>query len=94
MSATIQDYSKSFFLLFLAAIIAISFSVQSITIGEARAEYHQAYIQATVDTSIWEIAAGVIDASSSFFETNMEYQRSPAYNRISSVHLVSRGQYQ
>lgn len=75
MSITIQDYSKRFFLLFLSALIAVSAAIQSFTIGEARAEYHQAYIQATIDTSIWEIAAGVIDASSSFFETNMEYQR-------------------
>lgn len=75
MPISLKRLSRRVFTAAVALMILVGTITSSLVTRPAEAAYHQSYIQTTVDTSIWEILAGVIDTKAGWFENAIEYQR-------------------
>lgn len=75
MQQSFIQYKRS--VLALAAIFLVFLSVATPVFSpkEAKAEYHQVYIQTTVDVDNWEILAGVVNETMSYVGEPLEHQR-------------------
>lgn len=75
MSAKIHQFIRRVSTLAAALLICFCTISKPFFAQPAEAAYHQTYIQTTIDTSNWDILAGVVDLKTGFLEAPLEYSR-------------------
>lgn len=75
MQQSFKQYKRRVLALAVIFLVCLSAATPLFSPTEAKAEYHQVYIQTTVDVDNWEILAGVVNETMSYVGEPLEHQR-------------------